>query len=239
MAVSRAAVRTSQQPRSVTTLVFDLDGTLVDTAPDLIAATNHTLATLGRPPADPGLLRNTVSHGALAMIRTGIGVDASGWPEDRLYPLLDTFLAHYEANIAAASRPFPGLHDTLDALDDAGYRFAVCTNKTERLAVRLLSDLGMVQRFATIAGRDTFPHYKPDPRHLTLTIEKAGGDPRKAVMIGDSKVDLETGRAASVPVVGVSFGYSDPPLATFSPDALIEHFEALPLALLRIKGSFL
>ncbi|MBX9926579.1 MAG: HAD-IA family hydrolase, partial [Hyphomicrobiaceae bacterium] len=206
--------------RAATTIVFDLDGTLIDTAPDLIAATNHTLASVGRPPAGMDLLRNAVSHGALAMIRAGIGPDADAWEEERLYPLLPTFLTHYEANIAATSRPFDGLLDTLDTLDDAGYRLAVCTNKQERHAVRLLEALGLADRFAAIAGRDTFPVYKPDPGHLTSTVDKAGGDPRRAVMVGDSGTDVATAKNAGLPVVAVSFGYSDPPVATFGPDAL-------------------
>lgn len=232
------SVQTAARP-PVRTLVFDLDGTLVDTAPDLIAATNHTLASLGRPHADSAALRNAVSHGALAMIRTGIGDDARDWPEEQLYPLLTTFLAHYEDNIAANSRPFDGLIETLDALDDAGYRLAVCTNKQERLARRLLDELGLSARFAVIAGRDTFPVYKPDPGHLTMTVEKAGGQIAHAVMIGDSGVDVATAKNAGVPVVAVSFGYSDPPVATFAPDALIDHYDALPLALVRLKGSWL
>ncbi len=225
--------------RAATTIVFDLDGTLIDTAPDLIAATNHALASLGRAPADAATLRNAVSHGALAMIRAGIGEDASDWEEERLYPLLPIFLTHYEANIAATSRPFDGLLTTLDVLDDCGYRLAVCTNKQETLARRLLEELGIAARFSAIAGRDTFSVYKPDPGHLTMTVVKAGGDPSRAVMVGDSGVDVTTARNAKLPVVGVSFGYSDPPVATFGPDALIDHYDALPLTLLRIKGSWM
>jgi phosphoglycolate phosphatase len=213
------------------TLVFDLDGTLVDTAPDLIAATNHTLASLGRPAAPAELVRPMVSYGALAMIRTGIGAEAADWPEERLYPLLTTFIAHYEANIAATSRPFPGLLDALDTLAAAGHTLAVCTNKRERLALALLDELGLTSRFATIAGRDTFPVFKPDPGHLLGTIARCGGCPTRAVMIGDSGVDIAAARNAEVPVIGVSFGYSDPPVASHAPDALIDHYDELIPAL--------
>jgi phosphoglycolate phosphatase len=213
------------------TVVFDLDGTLIDTAPDLIAATNHTLDRLGLPPATAEVLRPAVSHGALHMIRTGIGPAAADWPEERLYPLLDDFLAHYEANIAATSRPFPGLIAALDALAADGHILTVCTNKQERMAVRLLGELGLSSRFATIAGRDTFSVRKPDPGHLIGTVARAGGTLARAVMIGDSDVDVATARNAGVPVVAVAFGYCDPPVATHAPDVLIDHYDALHPAL--------
>lgn len=207
------------------TLVFDLDGTLVDSAPDLIAATNHVLAGLDRPPADDNVLRPQVSHGALAMIRAGIGPEAREWPEEQLYPLFETFIAYYQANIAVRSRPFPGVIAALDRAQAAGHILAVCTNKRESLARQLLGDLGLTDRFAAIAGRDTFAVYKPDPAHLTGTISLAKGSANRAVMIGDSGVDVATAKAARVPVIAVSFGYSDPAVATFDPDALIHHYD--------------
>ena len=215
------------------TLVFDLDGTLIDTAPDLIAATNHVLQSLGRPHAGECVLRPQVSHGALAMIRAGIGPEAHGWPEERLYPLFEAFITYYKANIAMHSRPFPGLIAALDRCDAAGHTFAVCTNKQESLARQLLADLGMTSRFKMIAGRDTFAVCKPDPRHLTATIAAAGGDPRRAVMAGDSGVDVATAKAAGIPIVAVSFGYSEPPVGTFGPTVLIDHFDAFDAALTR------
>ena len=207
------------------TLVFDLDGTLVDTAPDLIAAANHVMAGLGRPPALDGVLRPQVSHGALAMIRAAIGPEAAHWPEERLYPQFEQFIAYYQRNIAVESRPFPGLIAVLDACAAQGHILAVCTNKRESLARQLLVSLGMNQRFAAIAGRDTFAVYKPDPAHLTGTIEMAGGDATRAVMIGDSGVDVATAKAAKVPVIAVSFGYSEPPVQHFGPDVLLDHYD--------------
>ena len=219
------------------TLVFDLDGTLVDTAPDLIAATNHVLAGLGRPQANDALLRPQVSHGALAMIRAGIGAEATGWPEAALYPLFDTFIAYYKANISALSRPFPGLIAALDRAQAAGHTLAVCTNKQESLARQLLADLALKHRFAAIAGRDTFAVYKPDPGHLTGTIAQARGTPARSVMVGDSGVDVATAKAAGIPVIAVSFGYSETAVASFDPDALIHHYDDFDAALARVRAA--
>ncbi len=213
------------------TLVFDLDGTLVDTAPDLIAATNHVMSHMGRPTASADVLRPHVSHGALAMIRAGIGDEAIDWPEAQLYPLFDRFIAYYQANIANESRPFDGVVAVLDRAHAAGHVLTVCTNKRESLARQLLVSLGLDHRFAVIAGRDTFPVYKPDPGHLTRTIDLAGGVSRRAIMVGDSGVDVATAKAARVPIIAVSFGYSAPPVASFDPDALIHHYDEFDAAL--------
>jgi phosphoglycolate phosphatase len=216
------------------TLVFDLDGTLVDTAPDLIAATNHVMARLGRASAAEDVVRPQVSHGALAMIRAAIGPEAETWPEEQLYPLFEQFIAYYQANIAVESRPFPGLIAALDRAEASGHRLAVCTNKRESLARQLLSSLGMEARFAAIAGRDTFAVYKPDPGHLTGTIALANGDPSRAILIGDSGVDVATAKAAGIPVIAVSFGYSAPPVATFDPDHIIHHYDDFDAAVLAL-----
>lgn len=216
------------------TLVFDLDGTLVDTAPDLIAATNHVMASVGRPPALSEVLRPQVSHGALAMIRAGIGREADDWPEAQLYPLFERFIAYYQDNIAVESRPFEGVIAVLDRARAAGHILAVCTNKREALARQLLQTLQLEDRFAAIAGRDTFPVCKPDPGHLTGTILKAGGIIARAIMIGDSGVDVATAQSANIPVVAVSFGYSAPPVATFKPNVLIHHYDAFDAALLTL-----
>lgn len=216
------------------TLVYDLDGTLVDTAPDLIAATNVVLAGMGRPAASPAILRPQVSHGALAMIRAGIGPEAADWPETELYPLFDQFIAYYHANIAVESRPFPGMIASLDRAQAAGHTLAICTNKREVLARQLLEGLGLAERFAFIAGRDTFPVYKPDPMHLLATIEKANGTRCHAVMVGDSNVDIATAKAASIPVIAVSFGYCEPPVAHFAPDTIIDHYDDFDAALAEV-----
>lgn len=140
---------------------------------------------------------------------------------------LAMFLDHYEANIARNSRPYPHVVDEIVRLRSEGARVAVCTNKREALAVRLIGALALTDLFAAIIGRDTLPVSKPDPGHLTGTIARAGGDIRHAVMIGDSGVDVATARAARVPVVGVTFGYSDVPMAELGADATIDSYANL------------
>ena len=213
------------------TLVFDLDGTLVDTAPDLIAATNHVMTNLGRAPVGGDILRPQVSHGALAMIRAALGLEAASWDESKLYPLFEQFIAYYQANIAVESRPFPGMIAALDRAQACGHTLAVCTNKREILARQLLESLGLAPRFAAIAGRDTFKVHKPDPGHLLQTITHANGLPSHAIMIGDSNVDIATAKAASIPVIAVSFGYCEPPVAHYAPDFMIDHYDDLDAAI--------
>ncbi len=121
--------------------------------------------------------------------------------------------------------------ETLDLLAARGHRLAICTNKPERHSLLLCAALGITDRFAKIAGRETFPYCKPDGRHLSLTIEAAGGDLRNAVMVGDSKTDIEAARQAGVPVVCVPFGYTDQPIEAYKPDLVIQHFAELPAAI--------
>ncbi len=149
--------------------------------------------------------------------------------------LLEHFLAHYVENIAVESHPFPGLEAALDLVAAAGARLAVCTNKREGMSRRLLETLGLAPRFAAIAGRDTFPVYKPHPDHLTGAIRLAGGDPGRAVMVGDSDTDVRTARAARVPMIGVPFGYTDVPMRDLRPDALLEHYDQLVATIERVR----
>lgn len=208
-------------------LVFDLDGTLADTAHDLIATLNVLLAREGLPQLAPGAARGLVGAGARALIERGFAVNRAPLPSMRVEPLVRDFLAHYEAHIADESRLFPGALAALDRFAHAGFRLAVCTNKPERLARLLLDKLAAADRFAAICGRETFPVHKPDPRTLLLTIEAAGGDPRRAVMVGDSKTDIDTARAAGAPVVAVDFGYTETPIVELGADRVISHFDEL------------
>ena len=207
-----------------TTIVFDLDGTLVDTAPDLTHALNYALARAGQAPVSAETVRSLVGMGARVMIEEGLR--RAGVTGD-LESMLGDFLVHYEANIAVESRPFPGAVEALDRLRGEGARLAVCTNKRESLSRRLLQELELEGYFSAIAGRDTFPVAKPDPGHLTGAIRMAGGEPSRAVMVGDSDVDVMTAKAASVPVVLVSFGYAGAPLSGAPPEAVIDHFDKL------------
>ena len=219
------------------TVVFDLDGTLVDTAPDLIDTLNVVLAREGLPPVDYARARNMIGGGARRMIESGLrfeGRPATVGTVDRLF---GEFIAHYSAHIADRSRPFPGLDQALDRLADRNCRFAVCTNKLERLSRLLLDQLGLTRRFAAICGQDTFGLQKPDPEILRRTIQAAGGAPACAIMVGDSGTDLATARAAGIPMIAVDFGYSDPPVAQLGPDRLIGHFSELATAVLELAAT--
>lgn len=216
------------------TLVFDLDGTLVDTAPDLIAATNHALADLGLEPIAGSALRPHIGRGARHMILEGLRQSGKSLPEAEIERLLERFLAYYEANIAVESRPFAGAVGALAKFRDAGVRLVVCTNKRENLSRSLLAALEIDHFFAALAGRDTFPVSKPDPGHLTGAVRLAGGEPQRAIMIGDTTIDVATAKSARVPVIACSFGYCDVPIGTLEADVVIDHFDELEAAVTRL-----
>ena len=156
--------------------------------------------------------------------------------EAEVTKLHELFLPYYEANIAVFSRPFEGASDVLDTLRQAGARVAVCTNKFEALSKSLLEQLGLAGRFGAIAGRDTFAVFKPDPGHLRDTIVMAGGSIARAVMVGDSEVDVATAMAADVPCIGVSFGYTPRPMRELGADAVIDHYREFLPALQTVLG---
>ncbi|MET7244078.1 phosphoglycolate phosphatase [Methylobacterium sp. EM32] len=215
-------------------VVFDLDGTLAETAGDLIGTLNVILEREGLPPVAVSQARELIGAGARALIQRGFSAGGRELTPDRLDELFLVFLAHYGQHLCDASHLFPGVIASLDRLEEAGYRLAVCTNKPEDHSVRLLELLGVKDRFAAICGRDTFPYFKPDPRHLTETIARAGGDPARAVMVGDSRTDVATAKAADIPVVAVPFGYTDVPVEELEPDVVIQHFDALYEAVRRL-----
>jgi phosphoglycolate phosphatase len=208
-------------------LVFDLDGTLVDTAGDLIGTLNHVLTGEHIPPLPIETARPMLGMGARALIERGLSAVGRSVSPARLEEMYLAFLARYEAHIADESRAFPGVEAALDRFEAAGWTFAVCTNKIEHPSIRLLNELGLAPRFRAICGQNTFPFCKPDPRALLSTIERAGGDPRHAIMVGDSKTDIVTAQAARVPVVAVDFGYTDRHVSEFAPDRVISHFDEL------------
>ena len=216
-------------------LVLDLDGTLVDTAADLIATLNIILANEGLRPMtrdDAGAL---LGAGARAMIERGFRLNGAPLDTPTLDRLFAAYIPLYESRIAEESRPFPGALEALDRFAAAGWRLAVCTNKLESLSRRLLDELDLGARFAAVCGGDTFPVRKPDAGHLLGTIARAGGDPARTVMVGDSATDVNAAKNARVPVVGVTFGYTDAPVATFGPDAVIDHFDDLWAAVSAIE----
>jgi phosphoglycolate phosphatase len=219
------------------TIVFDLDGTLIDTAPDLIDTLNIVFAREGLPPVPYETARTLIGGGARAMIVRGLEAEGRTVVPAELERLFQDFLAHYSEHIADRSRPFPGLTDALDALAANGSRLAVCTNKLEHLSVLLLKQLGLAHRFAVICGQDTFGVQKPDPEVLRRTIAAAGGTLRNAIMIGDSLTDIRTARAADVPVIAVDFGYTDRPVSELGPDRIISRFTDLPLAVAELFAA--
>lgn len=206
------------------TLVFDLDGTLVDTAPDLIGALNHALhhAELPSPPEDH--IRPYISFGARRMIAESIVHAGETRSEDHVDRLLRIFLDHYADNIAVDSTPYPDVANVLQAAMASGAKLGVCTNKRERFARLLLGELDLHDQFGAILGYDTLEVHKPDPLHLTETIRQAGGTPERAIMVGDSPTDVATAKAAGIPVIAVSFGYSDVPHDQLGADVLIHSY---------------
>ncbi len=212
------------------TIVFDLDGTLVDTAPDLINALNFILDREGLPAVPLASARNMIGAGARKLIERGLELEGRAASVPDITRLTADFIDYYAAHIADASRPFDGLEAALDELAGRGYRLAVCTNKLEWLSKRLLDELGLSRRFAAICGADTFGVSKPDPAILRQTIARAGGDLASTIMVGDAGTDIGVARRAGVPVIGVTFGYTDVPIADLKPDRLIEHMRELPRA---------
>lgn len=209
------------------TLVFDLDGTLVDTAPDLVRTLNHVLGGLGCAAVPESKIRSTVGFGARRIIMEGLAVAGKSCSDEEIDALFEQFLDHYGDNVAVKSAPYPNAVDVLDAALKAGAKLGVCTNKREDLSRKLLTELQIHDHFGAIIGRDTLEVYKPDPRHLTETILRSGGRQDRAVMIGDMPVDIATARAAGIPVVAVSFGYSEHPAHSLGADAVIDDYAEL------------
>ena len=220
-------------------IVFDLDGTLVDTAPDLISALNWVLDREGLPPVPLQSARAMIGAGARRLIERGLELEGRAASFEDVTRLTGDFIDYYAAHIADASRPFDGLERALDDLAALGYRFAVCTNKLEWLSKRLLDQLGLSARFAAICGADTFGVSKPDPAILQQTIARAGGQLSQAIMVGDAGPDIGVARRAGIPVIGVEFGYTEVPIADLKPDRLVSHMRELPAAVqsLMLQGN--
>ena len=209
------------------TVVFDLDGTLADTAPDIVATLNAVLASLGHAPLPNEHAITLIGAGARALLAKGLTSAGVGFDNAKLDTLFEQFLTHYEAHIAEKTQLYPGALAALDRLTADGFSIAVCTNKMERHSKLLLDKLGISHRFGAICGRDSFPYFKPDARHLTMTVTQSGGDHHHAIMVGDSITDIDTARNARLPVIGVGFGYSETPMGRLNPDIQIEHYDHL------------
>ena len=216
------------------TLVFDLDGTLVDTAPDLIGTLNAMLAEEGLTPVPLAAARHLVGRGARHLLEHGFREAGLVLAPSRADVLTERFVALYRGRIADESRPFEGLVEALDALEAAGARFSVCTNKRTDLSLALLDALDLLPRFRAVLGPDAVERKKPDAGHFLRAVADAGGDPARALMIGDSETDVLTARAAGAPVVVTAFGYTEIPPADLGGDWLMERYADLPDAALRL-----
>jgi len=212
-------------------VVFDLDGTLADTAPDLAAALNYALAEMGHPAIPAEEVRHMVGHGARALLRKGLAATGTMSEElvERGFPL---FIDYYEAHIADHTRPFEGVETALSNLDAQGVRLAICTNKLEGLTHNLIAALGWTGRFNAIVGGDTLPQRKPDPAPVHEVIKRAGGG--RAAFVGDSISDTDAARAAGIPCIALTFGFSDRPAVELGATALIDHYDRLLPTLQRL-----
>jgi len=211
----------------IDTVIFDLDGTLVHTAPDLLCATNHVLAQYGRQPMVLDDILETVSFGAKQMIRRGFELTGDPADEQQLDVMFMRFIDFYIANIAVDSRPFDGCLDLLEKCQAKGMKLGVCTNKHETLAVKLLAELDMLKYFSAIIGPDTINIAKPDPAPYRETVSRIGGNIHKSIMVGDSKIDILTAKAANVPVIALTFGYSDEPIEKLGADYVLGHYDEM------------
>lgn len=209
------------------TIAFDLDGTLVDTAPDLIGTLNVLLDQEGLAALPLSEARPFIGRGAKWLLERGFQAAGATLDEARAPELFDRFIAHYLEHIADESRPFPGVEAALDSLRTQGARLAVCTNKRTDLSLALLDALDLTRRFDAVIGADAAPACKPDPRHLTTAVAAAGGAMNKAILVGDAGTDAGAARAAGAPLILVSFGYTEVPARDLAPDLLIDHFDQL------------
>ncbi len=212
-------------------VIFDLDGTLVDTALDLHRTLNHVLDAFGRPPVALAEVRQMVGDGARMLVRRGFSASGDLPDDTRLEEAVALFFEYYGDHLADHSRPFPGLTDQLERFRAADVCLGVCTNKPQELSARLLEQLGLSWFFQAVVGGDSLPVRKPDGGHITGTLERLGCNGVLAVMVGDSINEVLAARNAGIPVVAVSFGYTKVPAHDLGADAMIEHLEELPGAL--------
>ncbi|NTI61807.1 phosphoglycolate phosphatase [Agrobacterium rhizogenes] len=214
-------------------VVFDLDGTLLDTHADLVASLNHTIDALHLAPVSYDDLTHLVGNGAQVMIERACKLRDYTLAPEELPALLQRFITHYSETMPGLTEPYPGLLAAMDALKGQGYKLAVCTNKMESLARTLLERLNLTHYFEAITGGDTFPVRKPNADHLIGTVERAGGDLSRTIMIGDSVNDILVARNAGVPSIAVPFGYSDVSVESLGPSRIISHYDELTPALVQ------
>jgi len=219
------------------TILFDLDGTLVDTAPDLLGALNHVLTAMDLAAVSLETIAEMIGHGARAMIETGLKAQGSVLSAADMDAAFERFIAHYVANIAVGSRPFEGTVEALETLRAQGATLAVCTNKRQDLSVRLIGELGLAGHFDVIFGADRATNRKPHSDHVFETLAEAGGDPARALFVGDSRTDERAARNAGLPFVFVTFGYEAETPEAIAADVTISHYAQLVPALSGLKDQ--
>lgn len=219
------------------TVIFDLDGTLVDSAPDLADALDLLLIERGHAPLGLDRVRGLIGHGVAELVRKGLAQYNDRPAPDELAQSVQRFLKHYTVHLSRKSKPYPGAVDALTELRQAGYRLVVCTNKLEASARGLLQDLGLLPAFALVAGPDTFGVAKPDPAHLLRCLPDSNPASFPAVVVGDSEIDLAAARAANLPIIAATWGYARQPLAALNPDALVSQLSDVPAQVDRLIGS--
>jgi phosphoglycolate phosphatase len=223
-------------PLAGAAIAFDLDGTLVETAPDLIGALNFMLAERGLPAVPLASARHLVGGGARVMLEHGFTEAGAAFDAGEMPYMVERFVEVYRRRIADESHAFPGVETALDGLAAEGAILLVATNKLTDLSIELLDRLGLLHRFAAVVGPDVVSRRKPDPAHLIEAVRKAGGAPARALMVGDSANDVIPARAVGMPVVAVSFGYTEVPAAELGADRLIGHFDELQKAAAELLG---
>jgi len=208
-------------------IAFDLDGTLVDTAPDILNALNRTLDLEGLPHVKLQAVRTFIGQGARITVERAVALFGVNYSNEKLDELTRALVDFYRADIARESKPFPGLSEALDQLAALGAKFSVCTNKRTELSVQLLDALNLSSRFSAIVGADAVTNRKPHPEHYRAAVERAGGVVRRSVMVGDTTADVAAARAAGAPVIVVRFGYCDGGADSLGADVVLDRYSDL------------
>lgn len=220
-------------------VIFDLDGTLVDSARDLTQSLNHVLKLAGRPAMNISQVRHMVGDGARALIIKGFSETGSVPESSEIDVIQATFLDFYHANITDQTIVFPGALNVIKQLTALNIPLGLCTNKALKLSEKLIQEIGLAPYFSAVTGGDSFDYRKPDPRHLTATLDRMKAAPDRAIMVGDSSSDIIAAQRAEIPVIGVSFGYTKVPITSLSPDTIIDHFDDFFPALQKLTAKFL
>lgn len=224
--------------RPLGTIVFDLDGTVVDSAPDLADALDALLAEQDLAPLGLAVGRQLIGHGIGNLVLGGLQRSGISPDPARLSASVDRFREIYSGALSRKTRPYAGVEAGLERLRGAGWRCGVCTNKLERYARQILSDLGLIRFFDVVAGPDTFAIGKPHPEHLVRTVDALGGRVARSLMVGDSEVDIATAKAAGIPIVAVTYGYAKTALASLGPDLVVDDFDAVVPAIARLSAGW-